>query len=221
MNTRAINMQRRRDRILTAAREMITSQGFEALNVRSLAEAADVTVPTLYNLIGNKNEILMTLMVDAIERIEQRLKTFETEAPLEMAEAIAIESTELFQEDESFYRAAMIASDRADARKDSGISSSVISDRSVRMAVNACRAARRQGLLLGKIPPEILGEQMFVCYRVPMRDWAYGEIEISEFCRRVLQGFYICLASDASEEFQNLLRKKIRSLNKERKAMAV
>ena len=61
MDTRTINMQRRRDRILAEARRVLAEEGYDALSTRKLAQAAGVTAPTIYNLIGNKAEILEAL----------------------------------------------------------------------------------------------------------------------------------------------------------------
>ena len=58
MSKRTLEMNRRRDRILEAARELISKHGSGHLTMRSLAEASGVTVPTIYNLIGNKDAVL-------------------------------------------------------------------------------------------------------------------------------------------------------------------
>ena len=76
-DTRSINKQRRRDAILGAAQRVIGDEGFDALNLRALADAASVTVPTIYNLIGNKDAVLMALMERAVVRIEEQLEDFE------------------------------------------------------------------------------------------------------------------------------------------------
>ena len=57
-------MEERRSRILTAAREIIAADGYEALTMRSLAEASHVTVPTIYNLIGSKEQVLFAAVED-------------------------------------------------------------------------------------------------------------------------------------------------------------
>ena len=51
-------MAERRERILEAARGLIESRGYEGLTMRDLAGASGVTVPTVYNLIGSKEEVL-------------------------------------------------------------------------------------------------------------------------------------------------------------------
>ena len=58
MTKRTLEMTRRRDRILAAARDCIAREGYENLTMRSLAQASGVTVPTIYNLIGNKEAVL-------------------------------------------------------------------------------------------------------------------------------------------------------------------
>ncbi len=68
-------MAERRERILEAARGLIESRGYEGLTMRDLAHAGGVTVPTVYNLIGSKEEVLFAAdeeqtrhFVDDLER---------------------------------------------------------------------------------------------------------------------------------------------------------
>jgi AcrR family transcriptional regulator len=61
-------MNRRRQRILAAARKVISEQGYDRLTMRSLAEASGVTVPTIYNLIGNKDAVLGATIRDGTMR---------------------------------------------------------------------------------------------------------------------------------------------------------
>src|SRR6187200_1628947 len=49
----------RRKRILAAARELIAERGYDGLTMRELAAASRVSVPTLYNLFGGKQAILL------------------------------------------------------------------------------------------------------------------------------------------------------------------
>ena len=54
-----------RDRILAAAAKIIRQEGFERLTMRHLAESADVSLRTPYNLIGSKTQILLGLLEGA------------------------------------------------------------------------------------------------------------------------------------------------------------
>lgn len=64
----AEQMAERRERILEAAREIIAEQGFEGLTIRALAQAASVTAPTIYNLVGNKDQVLVAAVAEQTER---------------------------------------------------------------------------------------------------------------------------------------------------------
>ena len=51
---------RRRERILSAARELISRHGYEGVRMRDLARAADVAPKTLYHQFENKENLLRT-----------------------------------------------------------------------------------------------------------------------------------------------------------------
>ena len=57
-------MEARRQQILEAARGLIEDGGYDALTMRSLAVESQVTVPTIYNLIGNKEQVLFEAVED-------------------------------------------------------------------------------------------------------------------------------------------------------------
>jgi len=66
----AEQMAERRQRILMAARELIARRGVEGLTMRELAQAARITVPTVYNLIGTRDELLAAAIEEQIARFE-------------------------------------------------------------------------------------------------------------------------------------------------------
>lgn len=57
-------MAARRQQILEAARGLIEARGYDALTMRTLAVKSGVTVPTIYNLIGNKEQVLFEAVQD-------------------------------------------------------------------------------------------------------------------------------------------------------------
>jgi len=58
MNLVTENKLARRLTILETARKMLVERGFDAITVRDLAEACRVSVPTLYNQFGGKDQLL-------------------------------------------------------------------------------------------------------------------------------------------------------------------
>lgn len=67
MSKREKNKAARIARIVAAAREMIRESGDVGLAMRSLAERSDVSLMTLYNLIGSRQAVLLQILVEDIK----------------------------------------------------------------------------------------------------------------------------------------------------------
>src|SRR5436190_23529851 len=63
----------RRARILEAARKLVVEHGYDGLTMRDLAAAARVSVPTLYNLFGGKDAILVAELERSARMIATRI----------------------------------------------------------------------------------------------------------------------------------------------------
>src|SRR5947207_3942623 len=63
----------RRRRILHAAAELATEGGFDAVQMREVAERADVALGTLYRYFPSKIHLLVTALARELERIQDRL----------------------------------------------------------------------------------------------------------------------------------------------------
>lgn len=218
---RTRNMELRRERILDAARKLIAKGGIEALTTRGLASMAGVTVPTIYNLIGDRDHLIQALVSDGVERVWDRLDFDTAGHPVAMAEMIVDTAFDAIMAEADFQRALAIASDQIAgcfaAGSDIGTGIVRAGDRSAEMAVEVCRVAEAGGVLQGHVSPESLGLQMYISWRGPFRDWAYGAISAQEMRRRQLRGFYLAMAADAAPEFRQALLTKIAALETEKK----
>ena len=211
-NVREQNMRKRRDRLLTEARALLTVHGFEALNLRELARLAEVTVPTIYNLIGNKEEVLVALFAEVLTEIEARIRDRDIGEPLARAGAVAEISTALFAEDENYYRSAFLAVEylnQSGAHHDKVTQIYAWGERMATDGVLACQAAR---LLRGRVAPSLLGELILRSFRTTCREWAFAQISLEEFRRIALVDIYLTLAADATDSFQTVLVNNIAAL---------
>lgn len=210
LGARAINMSKRRALILSCAQAIIAKQGFDALKIRDLAAQSKLTVPTIYNLIGGKNEILALMIEDLVKRltaVQPQLPSDDIEKAFENQ----IDGfVELFASDESYYRAAFIAGDRSGLFEQH--SATGIFAQSVLLPIEACKSAVQAGLLNGGISSEQLGRQIYGCYRLARQDWALGHFDLEQFRRQALTGILVCLASDAVADFHQRLMQRIASL---------
>jgi AcrR family transcriptional regulator len=70
---RTTNKLRRRHQILQAAHDLITRKGVEALSMRMLADAAQVSVPTIYALVGGRDDVITALLAEGVHRYDEGL----------------------------------------------------------------------------------------------------------------------------------------------------
>ena len=215
----------RKRRIFDAARAIISQQGLEGLTTRGLAQAAGLTVPTLYNLVGGKDAILTHMVSQNVEAIWERLALDRRATPLDMADAIVDEAYEVVRREKAFHRAILplmieleVVLAANPERDDPGARAA---NRCVEMAQFACQTAIDSGELRGTIPAAELGQQMFITYRGPMRDWLEGVISSAEMIRRQRRGFYLVLAADASDGFRSILIKRVARLAEQQTATPV
>jgi AcrR family transcriptional regulator len=66
--------QQRREKILTAARQLIADKGYDGLTMRDLARASGVSDATLYNLFTTKGRLVMAAVADLLEGITERVQ---------------------------------------------------------------------------------------------------------------------------------------------------
>ncbi|MEM9452943.1 MAG: TetR/AcrR family transcriptional regulator [Myxococcota bacterium] len=215
MSTREINKQRRRERILAVARRTLAEGGYRALNVRALAKDAGVTQPTLYNLIGNKDRIIHTLVVQMLDTLEQRLEALLCDVPadpLPQLEAVAVLTTELFGEDESFYRGAFVAAEFAEDQAMFWAPESGIVRRALAFPIHAFHSATTAGLMRGQVAHEVLIQQIFLGYRTALRDWAIRLITLEQYRVSTLRSFYCGMAADAVDSLRDELMARLVAL---------
>jgi len=213
-NTREVNMQKRRERILERARKVISEEGFDALNLRALAKSAEVTVPTIYNLIGNKEDVLIAVISESHRMLEVRLSKLSETNPIALAEAAIIESTKLFATYENFYRAAFMADDQISPTQAMMKSGEHAEARFIQWLIGVSRLAQSKGVLRGNISAESTGEHLQFMYRTLCKQWAYRMISLDQCREKALIGVYMILAADANDDARVELIKKIQSLEK-------
>src|SRR3954464_7800768 len=64
----------RRRRILQAAAELATEGGFDAVQMREVAERADVALGTLYRYFPSKIHLLVSVLADEMDELHDRLR---------------------------------------------------------------------------------------------------------------------------------------------------
>lgn len=210
-DTRTLNMEKRRERTLEQARKMLADGGFDALNLRDLAEVSGITVPTIYNLIGNKAEILKALVMGTFAKFEKSLAS-RLPCPTEQLPQLMMNTlADMIGSDEDSYRATALATERLEMESEEGSDYGYRRAPLRKFARKMLLDARAEGLLKGDIDSDLLVEQVIGIHQIAFRDWAHRAISLDDLKNQSLRGFYIALSADAVPEFRAQL---IAQLNK-------
>ena len=67
--------RRRRREAIQTAHQLFSEQGYEQTSLQQIAEAAETTVPTLYNYFGSKQGLLLAIFDTAMQRLAEILET--------------------------------------------------------------------------------------------------------------------------------------------------
>src|SRR5689334_17684663 len=80
----------RRRRILEAAAQLIRASGGAGLSMRTLAERAEVSLATPYNLFGSKSGVLTALQFSTLEKLEEAMEELGARDPIEQVLEVAL-----------------------------------------------------------------------------------------------------------------------------------
>ena len=206
-------MEKRRERIVSEARNLLAEGGFHQLNLRNIAQAAEVTVPTIYNLIGNKAALLQALVANSYSTYELMLKEH-LPCPAADLPAIIVRTFEdMVSQDVSFHRASQLAIEYL-CNDTSAIKNRAFSHPfHKRLGQQILRKAANEGLLLGNIDRNSMIDLMFTGQQASLSAWAHQQISLKEMGKRSLRTLYIVLAADANEEFKKYLTGRLAEIS--------
>lgn len=167
--------------------------------MRGLAQRASITPPTLYSLIGGKDQIIAELVRDTLDMLDLRLHANSAERGIERAVAIITRSVEMFCESPQVYRSLLKAADHLEAN---GIRDVLQMKSTARLQADAYRKAIADGDVMGALDPDAFGRSMVFAYRAAFREWAADRLSPSGFEAQILYILYAQLKGDAAPDRQ-------------------
>ena len=182
--------------------------------MRKLAQEAGLSVTTLYNLFGVREDILIALVHDAIDRVDQILeREAPLEDPIERCRAVITVSIRYFAEHEAIFRPMILALYQGlspDLTDKAGTP-----ERAARMQHVALEAAMSQGLIRDALDLGVLSSQIYHGYEMACCQWAFGQIDEAGFRARALYGLYVALLAVATEKLRPQLEAHLHRLERE------
>ncbi|HEY5925642.1 MAG TPA: TetR/AcrR family transcriptional regulator [Kofleriaceae bacterium] len=198
----------RRARIGKVAKQLVAERGYEGLTMRELAQKARVAVPTLYNLFGSKDAILVAELEASAVRVASQLRVG-GDSFFARGMAAFEAGMQLVEEAPDFYRACMhmflTSPETADMRHR-------IEDAYVAIMAGNLTAAKAAGQLADWAQPTIVARHMFAAYSAALIGWCIGEFDLATFRLAALSGVCHLLAGVARGPFAADVEAKIRTL---------
>jgi AcrR family transcriptional regulator len=207
-DTRVRNMDARRQRILDEACRLLAGGGTEALTLRGLAENSGVTVPTIYNLVGCKDQVVTCLIAGALDRLDEALRGLPNLRGIARAEAAVGASIALFLGEPGRYAAVFRALQELQGKPDDAVLGPLFR-RAGEVYCLAVREAQQDGDLHGRLRPVPLGHHILHAQIEGFRLWGVGSLAPPLVRARAFYALYVSLLADATKPVRKRLLERM------------
>ena len=202
---RPLVRERNRRRILDAARDLVAVGGMDALSMRTLAARAGVSATTLYNLFGEKDEVVRVLAQDILRDIDAAFVDVVADDPIEQMRARL-----LMLVDHVIVHAppSLVAAVLEDAVLTEQINAQWESRTLVESAIAEAVA---RGSLRDDLHPGVLAEHVRAGLLHQQRLWAAAVIDDDQYRAAVAYGVDLALLAVARGDLRERLLAHLRS----------
>jgi AcrR family transcriptional regulator len=183
------NKQRRADQILTAARDLLREDPAGTPSVERIAERAQVSPATVFNLVGTRERIWAALADQGLAEITARVQALPALAPHERAQRIATATAEALCADAAVYRA-VLSHWRSSGRMLRADPTTAI--------IASLEAARAAGTVRDDIDLRAIGTLIVTACTGAAHQWAAELIDDAEFVRRSRDAVDVAFAAAAA-----------------------
>ncbi len=208
MNLMTENRLARRASMMETARQMIAEKGYESITIRELAAACRVSVPTLYNQFGGKDQLLAAAIEDHFVGDPDQVKIKTSLIGLDRIFAILDFITFQFLQAPDFHRRLLEAFGSLDSMQQV--------QRSITASL-AYEIGQELGVMQGRreleswADPELLAGQVTTAFISSTIVWGSGIIKESQLTAAVQYGTGLVLAGVVTGDNVPLVRQRIKA----------
>jgi AcrR family transcriptional regulator len=194
---------RRRGEVLSAASALWRDHGVASITLGQIAEAAELSTQTVYNLIGGVDEVKIAIVEELLQRLERSLAATDDRG-VDLSIRGALASARLFVADPALYRQILVGIPQAVfdgarlSRDGSAIQQSALDE------------AQRTGELRDEVDTRALAWQIHLQYLGGLFSWACGSLDDNAFLRATEIGVLAALAACATEPRRSQLQERLR-----------
>ncbi len=197
----------RRRRIQAAARKLLVTEGYDGLTMRDLARAARVSMPTLYNLFGSKDAILIAELEASAKTIAAQIVP--TASFFKNGMAAFDAGMKLIESSPEFFRAVM---QMALTSPETRPMRQQAEEAYIAIMAGNLAAAKAAGQLASWAEPAIVARHMFALYMACFLAWAMGELDMPTFRAAALSGICHLLAGVARGAFAAEIEERLQAI---------
>ena len=210
MGLRERQMGKRREQILDAARRLIRATGGTDFPMRRLAEEAEVSLVTPYNLFGSKSGVLYALLSDSLERLDQAVDVRPSAKPVDAVLELAGIAADIYAGDAAFYRPLI--------QFLLGVPDPQHRPRSVEQSLErwmrTVDAAVAGGLLPATVDRDLVARQLLIMFVGVLEFWIQGDLDDDAFRAQSLYGSTLVVLALASAAARPRLLARLRTIEK-------
>jgi AcrR family transcriptional regulator len=199
--------QQRRERILEAIRELLRECPNETPTVERIAELADLSPATVFNLVGPREQQWAALVDELLRELDTCLAFSADEDPREQARRIVGEAAELFISDAAVFKHLV---------NSWGRSGSLLQENPIPQLRAALRRGQETGMLRPDLHTAALAGHIATASGGALRHWAVGQISDAAFRARVRFAVDVVFAASASDDCAAALRAPLERASRRR-----
>lgn len=206
----------RREAIVAAAESLVRETRSTDFSVGALALRADVSVATLYNLIGSKGTILYCLLNRTMDQLESVTRDDLPEDPYPHALAVAEAVARVYTDDSDFLRPLW--------RFELGVVEPehrpVLMNRALRFWATRLQPLERAKCLPRGIDLAALAREFQIFFAGVLDLWVQNELSDEQFRLQVRYGVLLRLLSLGDSSEQERLMREVRKAHRQLQTMA-
>jgi len=199
--------EERRRRILEVARLLIADRGYDGVTMRELADKSLVSVPTLYNLFGGKNELLLAAVESYFVDLMTNAGLADAEAGL--ARIISLAET-LGRETPRHATYARSLMNFFGNVSDAGGIHEFVASQLTSALVESLEQMQRKRQLAAWVDPHALGERLASQLSITTFEWARDQLSDERLLDAMLYGTGVTLLGLARGKAASKLERLVR-----------
>ena len=210
MNLREKGKQHRKQQILQATATLLDQEGPEGLSVAKIAEQAEVSVATLYNLIGSLDKILDLLVQSLEDTFTARLNDDSKNVTGPLYFGHFIDAThEALSSNPGILQSSLRSVFQLSIQRGNSKAALATAEKNRQLFIQSLDKSREQGLLKESLNSSLMAEQLMMANTILLENWAAGLLSLDRYQWMAKHHFTMLLRAWATRKWAQKLDQQL------------